>query len=149
MCAIPAHMTLSTGVLSNLFWIQTLTHTRDCFVVAESGAQAQQFFEHKYGFSEGCSRAELVMTVPETSHKAFAPSEDQIACYGIRTYASGAFEWAGRFFISDPPDLSADCPLRSPPQKAQVATKATASVTVIKKRSATQADPLEAERREW
>ncbi len=129
-------MTLSTGTSSHLYWLQTLRHTRDCFIVAQSPVEAQEFFEKRNGFPEGCSRAEPVIDAIEAFQKPFAPSEDEIARYGIRTYCCGTFELAGRFYISDPPDLTPDCDARSAPAKAKTASKPVPSVTIITRRSA-------------
>ncbi len=117
-----------------MYWLQTLSHTRDGFIVAKSPEEARMFFEKRNGFPKNCSRAEPLIDVIEAFQKPFAPSDDEIARYGVRVCACGTFELVGRFYISDPPDLTPDCDARSAPARAKTASKPVPSVTIITRR---------------
>jgi hypothetical protein len=55
---------MDIGIRMNLYWVTTLDHDEDWFVIAETAEEATTFHEDAEGYEPGDAAAELVMEIP-------------------------------------------------------------------------------------
>ena len=85
-----------------LYWVQTLDHCEDWFIVARNIKEAESIHEQSEGYDRGDAFAEKVIDIPNTlSAESGWPSEALLKALGARYLDSGAtrvVEIGGRTF---------------------------------------------------
>jgi len=85
-----------------LYWVQTLDHCEDWFIVAPNIKHAERLHEQLEGYDPGEANAEEIIAIPDTlAAKPGWPSEQLLEAVGARCLESGAarvVEIGGRTF---------------------------------------------------